>query len=61
MKTDREREQADYETKLGKMDQDHSTELQDIDESNNKKLMTEYEKYQELQSRSLKIQEVMTS
>lgn len=57
VKTDREREQADYETKLGKMDQDHSTELQDIDESNNKKLMTEYEKYQELQSRSLKIQE----
>ena len=43
------------------MDEDHSTELQDMDDSNNKKLMTEYEKYQELQARSLKLQEVTSS
>lgn len=30
-----------------------------IEDSNSKKLMTEYEKYQELQARSLKLQEVI--
>ena len=58
LRTDREREQADYEARLGKMDEDHSTQLQEMEDSNNKKLMTEYEKYQELQARSLKLQEV---
>ena len=40
------------------MDEDHTSELQDVEDTNNKKLMTEYEKYQELQARSLKLQEV---
>jgi WD40 repeat protein len=61
LRTDREREQADYEARLGKMDEDHSATLQEMDDSNNKKLMTEYEKYQELQARSLKLQEVTSS
>ena len=43
------------------MDEDHSATLQEMDDSNNKKLMTEYEKYQELQARSLKLQEVTSS
>ena len=61
LRTDREREQADYEARLAKMEEEHSSELQEVEESNGKKLMTEYEKYQELQARSLKLQEVMSS
>ena len=61
MRTDREREQADYEARLGKLEEDHSSEMQEVEETNSKKLMTEYEKYQELQARSLKLQEVISS
>ena len=46
---------------MAKTEEDYTTELQEIEDSNSKKLMTEYEKYQELQARSLKLQEVMSS
>ena len=58
LRADREKEQTEYETRIAKMEEDNATELQDLEDANNKKLMTEYEKYQELQARSLKLQEV---
>lgn len=35
----------------------HAKEMEDIESANNKKLMSEYEKYQELQTKSQRIQE----
>lgn len=39
------------------MSEAHSKELEDIETANNKKLMSEYEKYQELQTKSQRLQE----
>lgn len=35
----------------------HAKEMEDIESANNKKLMSEYEKYQELQTKSQRMQE----
>ena len=39
------------------MSENHGKELEDIESANNKKLMSEYEKYQELQTKSQRMQE----
>ena len=35
----------------------HAKEMEDVESANNKKLMSEYEKYQELQTKSQRMQE----
>lgn len=39
------------------MNEVHTKEMEDVESANNKKLMSEYEKYQELQSKSQRMQE----
>lgn len=57
LKTDREKEQARYEEETQELVERQSTELQERENSNSQKLMAEYEKYQELQARSQRLQE----
>lgn len=42
---------------VSELSETHSKELEDIEAANNKKLMSEYEKYQELQTKSQRLQE----
>lgn len=39
------------------MKETHAEEMEDVESANNKKLMSEYEKYQELQTKSQRMQE----
>ena len=39
------------------MKETHAKEMEDVESANNKKLMSEYEKYQELQTKSQRMQE----
>ena len=58
LRTDKDKEAARHEEDVGELLEKHSKELEDLESANNKKLMSEYEKYQELQNKSQKMQEV---
>ncbi|XP_071953863.1 cilia- and flagella-associated protein 57-like isoform X2 [Antedon mediterranea] len=57
LKTDKDKEEARHEEELAEIMEKNSKENQDLELANNQKLMIEYEKYQELQSKSQKMQE----
>ena len=57
LKTDKDKEEAKHEEEIADLGDKHVKELQDLESANNQKLMSEYEKYQELQAKSQKIQE----
>ena len=58
LRTDKDKESARHEEEVGELLEKHSREMEDLESANNKKLMSEYEKYQELQNKSQKMQEV---
>ncbi|XP_006813560.1 cilia- and flagella-associated protein 57-like [Saccoglossus kowalevskii] len=57
LKTDKDKEEAKHEEEIAELMEKNSKELQDLESANNQKLMLEYEKYQELQAKSQKMQE----
>ncbi|CAG5118964.1 unnamed protein product, partial [Candidula unifasciata] len=57
LKTDKDREEAKHEEDMAELMEMHAKELQDLESANNQKLMLEYEKFQEQQAKTLKIQE----
>ncbi|BFZ16806.1 hypothetical protein BsWGS_19845 [Bradybaena similaris] len=57
LKTDKDREEAKHEEEMAELMENHGKELQDLESANNQKLMLEYEKFQEQQAKTLKIQE----
>ena len=57
LKTDKDKEEAKHEEEIADLLEKHSKEHQDLESANNQKLMSEYEKYQELQAKSQKMQE----
>ena len=57
LKTDKDKEEAKHEEEIADLLEKHGKELQDLESANNQKLMSEYEKYQELQAKSQKMQE----
>ncbi|CAI9739315.1 ciliaflagella57-likeassociated and flagella-associated 57-like [Octopus vulgaris] len=57
LKTERDKQEAKHEEQLTGIMQKHAKELQDLESANNQKLMLEYEKYQELQTKLMKMQE----
>ena len=61
LRTDKDKEGTKHEEGVAELHETHSKELEDLESANNKKLMSEYEKYQELQNKSQKMQEVRTS
>lgn len=54
---EKEKEAVKHEDDMHAVIEKHNKELQEIENANNQKLMAEYEKYQELQARSQKLQE----
>lgn len=46
-----------FHFQVSEQSENHAKELEDIESANNKKLMSEYEKYQELQTKSQRMQE----
>lgn len=57
LKTDKDKEESKHEEKIAELMDKHAKDQQDADSANSQKLMLEYEKYQELQSRSMRMQE----
>uniref|UniRef100_H2ZKC7 Cilia- and flagella-associated protein 57 n=1 Tax=Ciona savignyi TaxID=51511 RepID=H2ZKC7_CIOSA len=57
LKTEKEKEVAKHEEELAEVVDKHSKDMQDLESTNNQKLMLEYEKYQELQAKSQRMQE----
>ncbi|CAH1775033.1 unnamed protein product [Owenia fusiformis] len=57
LKTDKEKSEATHEEETSEQMEKHAKELQDLESANNQKLMLEYEKFQELQAKSQKMQE----
>lgn len=57
LKTEKEKSDAKHETETAGILEKQNKELQDLENTNNQKLMMEYEKYQDLQSKTQKIQE----
>merc|ERR1711862_972825 len=57
LKTEKEKEIAKHEEELAEVVDKHSKDMQDLESTNNQKLMLEYEKYQELQAKSQRMQE----
>jgi len=57
LKTDKDKEGAKHEEEVSEVNEVHTKEMEDVESANNKKLMSEYEKYQELQSKSQRMQE----
>ncbi|XP_014667325.1 PREDICTED: cilia- and flagella-associated protein 57-like isoform X2 [Priapulus caudatus] len=53
----KERQEARHGEQLQTIQESHATELEQLEAANNKKLMMEYEKYEELQARMHKLQE----
>merc|ERR1711915_413350 len=56
LKTEKEKEAADFEDKINRGNEIHDREIVDLEQSNNQKLMFEYERYQELQAKYQKTQ-----
>jgi ribosomal protein S11 len=57
LKSEKEKSDGKHEAEFASMLDKHNKELQDLENSNNQKLMMEYEKYQDLQTKTQKIQE----
>ncbi|GAB1610641.1 cilia- and flagella-associated protein 57-like, partial [Argonauta hians] len=57
LKTDQEKQEVKREEQWTEILQKHAKELKDLESANNQKLMLEYEKYQELQNKLMKMQE----
>lgn len=57
LKSEKEKADAKHETEMVAVLEKQNKELQDLENTNNQKLMMEYEKYQDLQSKTQKIQE----
>ena len=57
LKSEKEKADAKYEAEFATSYEKHNKELQDLENGNNQKLMMEYEKYQDLQTKTQKIQE----
>lgn len=57
LKTEKEKSDAKHEAETASILEKQNKELQDLENTNNQKLMMEYEKYQDLQSKTQKIQE----
>merc|ERR1739838_787028 len=57
LKTEKEKEIAKHEEEVAEVTDRHSKDMQDLESTNNQKLMLEYEKYQELQCKSQRMQE----
>merc|ERR1711881_777402 len=55
-KTEKEKQASAFEDDITKLNEAHDREIQDLEQSNNQKLMFEYERYQELQAKSQKMQ-----
>lgn len=57
LKAEKEKSDAKHENEMSTFLEKHNKELQDLENANNQKLMMEYEKYQDLQNKTQKIQE----
>ncbi|KAL5255192.1 hypothetical protein ACHWQZ_G014581 [Mnemiopsis leidyi] len=57
LKTDKDKEEAKHEEERQELIERQHLELRDLESANNQKLMAEYEKYQELQAKSQRMQE----
>ena len=57
LKTDKDKEEAKHEEERQELIEKQHQELQDLESADNQKLMAEYEKYQELQAKSQRMQE----
>lgn len=57
LKTEKDKEVAKHEEEVAEVIDRHSRDMQDSESTNNQKLMLEYEKYQELQVKSQRMQE----
>lgn len=57
LKTEKDKEGARHEEEVAEIMDKHSKEMQDLESTNNQKLMSEYEKWQELQANSQRMQE----
>ena len=57
LKSEKEKSDAKHESQLATVIEKQNKELQELENTNNQKLMLEYEKYQDLQSKTQKIQE----
>ncbi|XP_069498550.1 cilia- and flagella-associated protein 57 [Ambystoma mexicanum] len=57
LKTEKEKMDLSHQDHVADLLEKHSVEVQDLESSNNQKLMLEYEKYQELQVKSQRMQE----
>lgn len=57
LKAEKERSDTKHEQELANIYEKHNKELQDLESTNNQKLMMEYDKFQDLQTKTQKIQE----
>jgi CII-binding regulator of phage lambda lysogenization HflD len=57
LKSEKEKSDSKHEAEFATSYEKHNKELQDLENGNNQKLMMEYEKYQDLQTKTQKIQE----
>lgn len=57
LKAEKEKADSKHENEMTTVIEKHNKELQELENANNQKLMMEYEKYQDLQSRTQKVQE----
>ena len=57
LKAEKEKSESKHESEMASIYEKQNKELQDLENTNNQKLMMEYEKYQDLQSKTQKIQE----
>jgi len=55
-KTEKEKQASAFEEEMVRLNENHDREIVDLEQSNNQKLMFEYERYQELQAKSQKMQ-----
>merc|ERR1712159_709590 len=55
-KTEKEKQASAFEEEMVRLNENHDREIVDLEQSNNQKLMFEYERYQELQAKCQKMQ-----
>ncbi|KAJ3293662.1 Cilia- and flagella-associated protein 57 [Borealophlyctis nickersoniae] len=56
LRTDKEKEEVRHEEEMGEERERHARELMELETVHNSKLMAEYEKFQELQARTIELQ-----
>ena len=57
MKTEKDKEEAKHSAEMSAVVNKNMSDIQELESTNNQKLMAEYEKYQELQAKTQKMQE----